>query len=353
MNENKYFPDRYMNHQHFAKRMIKSFDKKELRSEKGFCSRLQNFLTKETGQIPQKIDRKYILAYGHIIFWHGRNIFETPPNLVRLLSKTEVDNVRFRDILLPYQEMYIHFGEVKDIVYDVNRIDQNLEKYYLEGAYVMDCGTYFDFITCYKSPKDDFSQQTNALYDDRLQAFEFSLDCDDPENDTVGKCFIDFVSERDRMLEEYRCDEIASGDKSGEFAMEFAIISKSIKLILNTICYINAFRNDVKVTSTNEQATELLRQLEQTKKSRKRTKITQKLSKLSYSRIHLLGQNLQNEYERLSTGREVEPHWRRGHWRNQPYGKGLLETKLIWIKPTIIRKDKGCPNKGHIYELKK
>lgn len=29
-------------------------------------------------------------------------------------------------------------------------------------------------------------------------------------------------------------------------------------------------------------------------------------------------------------------HWRRGHFRNQPYGHGLTEHKIIWIEPTQI-----------------
>jgi hypothetical protein len=34
----------------------------------------------------------------------------------------------------------------------------------------------------------------------------------------------------------------------------------------------------------------------------------------------------------------VSPHWRRAHWRRQPYGKGLKERKLIWILPMHIGK---------------
>jgi hypothetical protein len=46
---------------------------------------------------------------------------------------------------------------------------------------------------------------------------------------------------------------------------------------------------------------------------------------------------------------DISPHWRRGHWRNQPFGEKLSEKKLIWIKPTIVNKEKGEPIKGHIY----
>jgi hypothetical protein len=38
------------------------------------------------------------------------------------------------------------------------------------------------------------------------------------------------------------------------------------------------------------------------------------------------------------TGTHASPttHWRRGHWRQQPYGEGRSERRLAWIKPTLV-----------------
>jgi len=35
-------------------------------------------------------------------------------------------------------------------------------------------------------------------------------------------------------------------------------------------------------------------------------------------------------------GGSVSEHWRCGHWRKQPCGKGLSERKIMWIKPTKV-----------------
>lgn len=32
-------------------------------------------------------------------------------------------------------------------------------------------------------------------------------------------------------------------------------------------------------------------------------------------------------------------HWRRGHYRNQKFGKELLQSKIIWIEPTLVMGD--------------
>ena len=37
-----------------------------------------------------------------------------------------------------------------------------------------------------------------------------------------------------------------------------------------------------------------------------------------------------------AAGGGVPAHWRRGHWRHHRHGKGLTETKLLWIRPTMV-----------------
>lgn len=39
------------------------------------------------------------------------------------------------------------------------------------------------------------------------------------------------------------------------------------------------------------------------------------------------------------TGRELCFHWRRGHWRKQRVGKGLQETRIVFVKPCMVRAD--------------
>lgn len=43
-----------------------------------------------------------------------------------------------------------------------------------------------------------------------------------------------------------------------------------------------------------------------------------------------------NCVEKSGTHESPITHWRRGHWRNQPCGEKLQNSKLIWIQPTLI-----------------
>jgi hypothetical protein len=36
------------------------------------------------------------------------------------------------------------------------------------------------------------------------------------------------------------------------------------------------------------------------------------------------------------SGASKATHFRRGHWRAQPYGKGKVETKIIWVRPAWV-----------------
>jgi hypothetical protein len=50
-----------------------------------------------------------------------------------------------------------------------------------------------------------------------------------------------------------------------------------------------------------------------------------------------IGKMYQSRSEPAS-GTHASPrsHWRRGHFRNQPYGTGLASHKIIWIEPVFI-----------------
>lgn len=40
--------------------------------------------------------------------------------------------------------------------------------------------------------------------------------------------------------------------------------------------------------------------------------------------------------EARGDGPPRKPHWRRGHWRQQPVGQGRMERRLLWIRPVLV-----------------
>lgn len=324
-------------------------------------------------------------------FQNGRNIFEISPFLIKLLENTEVGNIRFKDFVLPYNTMYLHFGGIEGVEYPPESYEEKFDaylssefnfetdeeedmfyenkKFLLDGAYVSKTQEKsIDIMLCFKDPKDNFEKRINIVDDHRFPTFEFTLsfgkwnpelgrtdyDVDLTFNESVV-VFSDIWDENADIGEinySKLVQLIREPDNCGQSEWEeYVLMDKALKLIVNCICYLNSTDKDVEISSTDEHASKLLEQLGKTKKSQEISKLKLKLEKQSYSKIHFLGNNLKKNFLFEKSENELEPHWRRGHWRNQPFGKNLSDSKLIWIKPTIVRKDKGEPEKGHIYDI--
>jgi len=51
-------------------------------------------------------------------------------------------------------------------------------------------------------------------------------------------------------------------------------------------------------------------------------------------------ETFRDKHTSVGAGTSPNTHWRLGHWRHQPCGKGRSETKLIWIRPILINAGK-------------
>lgn len=125
------------------------------------------------------------------------------------------------------------------------------------------------------------------------------------------------------------------------------------RLVLNTILYINSKDADIEV-GKNEYK-KLNKQLQNEKSFLKKEKINQELSKTSRLDYQVVGSKIcpiiiQKGNVESDSNEKIEEYFKldrkilhkfmvRGHWRNQRYGTGLTETKLIWIKPYIKGND--------------
>lgn len=348
--------------------------------------------TKEMIIVHRKLEQETTISRDLIRFnQYGRNIFEISEFLRKLLENTDVGNIRFKDFTLPYKTVYFHFGTLEGFEYPVEcyeekfdayladdldfETDEEEDEYYdnkkflLEGAFVsITRDNCVDIQLCFKDPNDNFSKSINIVKDHRFPSFDFTLSFGKwdkekrktvyDEETTFNQSTVIFcdIWDEEATIGEIDYEKlnrlIKQPENCGEFEWkEYVLMDKALKLIVNCICYLNASEKDIKLSATNDQAAEIIEELEKTKKTQTKNKLLEKLSKFSYSKIHLLGQSLRKYFENQETGIELEPHWRRGHWRNQPFGKNLSETKLIWIKPTIVRKDKGEPKKGHVYDI--
>lgn len=137
----------------------------------------------------------------------------------------------------------------------------------------------------------------------------------------------------------------------GEAKQGFDVFKEALRLVINGLCYITSYREEIKEQWPDETPKLILERMNKATKNSSRQKIRGELTALRYTKVNFCGRTISKDnVELISAGREISAHWRRGHWRNQACGQGLQDRKLIWIMPVLVRKDKENPELGHIYK---
>lgn len=275
----------------------------------------------------------------------GSNVFDVEPRLSRMLLKTDFDDsIKLSDIRTPFpgQTIYLNLEGCGSDAFSRPSGDEAAP---LVGAFVM----------CDERPDSAFGP---ALFVDIISRWKGRdgdaayVISDSFEVSRAQHCMLHDTHPRDfanLTLNDwyYKVFRVYYGDYSSYRTERY----EAYKLVVNVLLYLQYQDRDVKYRWPDDIPLTLKKSLQGKKKQQEKAEAT--LKKRGYSKIHFCGYQMQKEYERLyaETGREVNPHWRRGHWRNQACGPGMKEHKLVWIKPMIVCRDKGEPEYGHIYHV--
>ena len=292
---------------------------------------------------------------------HGRNTFLLSPELVAMLDRTELDGVRAADINLPFDVFYISFGDAFEACLPgpPNKID---------GAYINQTGSLPLQVLITSRRADVQSNRSNDWPFSRDRYFYAPLDNKDRER-TLGELVAAAVEkgeiqlkaelpkpENDNFHESeipglYVCDVRHETEKEHvEYIQQgLGAFRRALALAMNAICYMTATSDEQRTPSYPEDApADLVRALESVRPA-ERQRANAKLLDQGYVPIYFLRDENRVRTPAEQTGREVSTHWRRGHWRRQAAGPGRATRLLRWIRPTLVRADKGDATTGHIY----
>lgn len=348
-----YFPIRYENSRPFISELNGLFGQrtfKEINND-SFVMKVQNIIydsipsdslpigTQWTQsdfelQLARELNFYYLFHDWNI---RGRNIFHFSKEILTMFDNTDVDDIPLENIHLPYQSFYLSFSEL-DKQFGTHR-DLNL---FIDGVLVTkDLGKEnridFFFAPLIKDEKKSQNWFVENRYSPILNSW-FRINYDSEKN-TLKKA--GFVSK-------------AFGEDKSELKIENTKnhFWNYIGLALNAICYISTKQQNEIVTNwTDDTPRHLIDNLSKAKTKKQKERITTELKNIGFSKIKFLGQEYRNSEFSIDSC-DKSTHWRRGFWRNQGYGKDHKERfELIWIPPTIVNKEKGEVNKGHIYKV--
>jgi hypothetical protein len=268
----------------------------------------------------------------------GSNIFEIPLFLSEMFDKTDLDKICIKDIILPYNAMYLYIASDDEMLLDGRR-------YKFEGCYIVKTepnhdndreveinGTFLHFYLTTSCNNMEYESVDFATYLSNEKILDFIMCLEDQGDYTIEEYLKEMgnnVSLAKNRLEIYLNDELKKWKP---------YLSKVFAYIINAlffICY------------QEEKDYEKVKIIQSKHKKRKFTKND---VEKEYT-IYICGNKLKEKYKSNNiTGNILTAHSRRGHWRNQAYGKKYSQHKKIWIQPTIIHKNEEIKI-NHIYQI--
>lgn len=139
-----------------------------------------------------------------------------------------------------------------------------------------------------------------------------------------------------------------AGRQKGLFLRESPVFREALRLVVNGLCYIGAYPDEIEESYPDSAPPESVEQIQNTPPA-KRKRLLQEITKLGFTRIRFPRMNFtRSERTSEKLGGKVTPYWKRGHWRMQPVGPGRQSRRLTWVRPCKVG---GEPQQGHIYQV--
>ncbi|SDZ62439.1 hypothetical protein [Pseudomonas salomonii] len=263
------------------------------------------------------------------------NILTTSNVIDQLLEETEIgDDIPISYLRPPFKNCYIEFTE--DRSSSLRVFNEQTHEHILEGVYISETqiepGT--EGMQRYVAhPLVDTTQTLRILElmftgsplgkshntDDALRVQGFYIQ----DNALTIK------EELKRVEERYGADE--------DFAGDMNYVSEALNHMAKVLLFINC--KQYRDVAFNEKK-EMLKKVVALKSLPKIKKYESKLRKV-YDRIIIKPEDSVVYESSLghNHARDVQPkktHWRKGHFRMQPYGVGATKRKVIFIEPTVV-----------------
>lgn len=304
----------------------------------------------------------------------GREIFDFPPAMVDMFRETDVEDIPLGMIRMPYAAQYLFFGPQADLEIEpgwlidgayVERLDD-------EGAFTITataCPIEHSWSTHWPGePEPYFSQDFEARHRamdlgtavdevlaEKLAVYRKEVEGGPDSEDLTAEMSAAFAEQGEEFPEQIRLVNRTRYNSNERLATEthrFPVYRAALRLIVNALCYITAYADDVEA-AWPEGTPEPLRLKTTAVKFKEARNARSKLEALGYVPIHFCGREFtrRSSPEPTEPGRHVAVHWRRGHWKRQPYGEGRQLRKLIWIMPVRVGKTQTGESEppGHVY----
>lgn len=377
-----YHPERFRVYRNYTK-SVADFYKKNVEPGSGMLdidgiSAVMQYVTddisKNLAKFPRKLMDDYpapmfvieaeenlATAYGRFV-QAGKQIFDFPSELSTLFTQTDVAEIPLGSIKLPYNSLYLYFGIIEELEFESG--------WFFDGAYVESRGSIGDIrFTLTAAPKERFLSKLWYLYPE----VEYTQDLvfkyrDKNLSEAISESLaerLEYIREKQRNgigknleFEGHTVVDLSSKNsfKREEITLErHKVYTPALQLVVNALCYITAYPEDIEEVWP-EGTPDSMKKKTTHGTAKEQARAKSKLASMGYVPVYLCGKNLADQHGVLEAsknkGKKPSTHWRRGHWRNQAYGKERSLHRLIWVMPVLVGRtnEQSEPTDGHVYK---
>lgn len=276
---------------------------------------------------------------------NGRQIFDLSDRLVEMFSETDLGECSLEGLHLPYDAFFIRFGKQDRI-----KLPYEDDFEYLEGAYV--ARTPFDETGFrYK-----FGFTTVSAQGKGYEMPGYFLDIrPDEQNLPVLQAVEKALARKMALFADKPGDtanDLALNAHRRDFAQEsHSLMRDGAALLVNALFYLESFdKSSIDPEPGRDSSSEVVARWHQEPLVKRRKQVSQ-LTASGYALVRMMGREVEMGDQYAAEGGGVRTHWRRGHWRQQPYGEGSKLRRRTWIRPMMIAAAHGgnVEVPGHIY----
>src|SRR3990167_5037344 len=314
---------------------------------------------RENGPGPLQSEMLNIQVFGNYQGC-GKVIFDLSKVLTDTLLITDSEDIPCGEVPFPMSSFYLHFGSDSGLFHDGLNI---------EGAFVtrMDDRMLIDLAPAGFGQPNFLSVQIGEtligspiLLNEPAKPISQALVDSISDIQAKNRMIFEQVAVVERQLEHQYGQVVRVPSPVQSLAKMGPLLQKSLTLIVNAMFYLAAEPEDVVEDWGSDTPDEALVNLELLRTSGKpgaiRT-LENTLHNAGYSKVRYVGRKFGQSiaasqmHEATVSGRSLAVHFRRGHFRRQPYGPERSLRKTIFVAPVLVNADTGGEPLGRIYEM--
>lgn len=248
----------------------------------------------------------------------GKHVYQVSPGLADQLRNTELRGLHADDLALPYKSIYIQVPQTAGL----HIWNDESGWHDVIGIYVTEQtlpSRSWRFLVCGETKPVEVMK---GMYDDNDALVYFQVPL--PEKLSLTETL---------ALSQNQCvQDVEELKKLGQdsFREMVDLWPDIFKWAMNVVLYMSIEDTESEEIVDNKEARQLLERIKKLSKSRKRSNLQGRLSKLELCKRIVLGKSVttnKGSWELTVRVRVI------GHWRNQPYGPGRMFRRLQWIEP--------------------